>query len=259
MASTTNYLVTGAARGIGRGLVASLATRPDTIVVATVRDTAAENARSLAALPTHASSRIVVLKLDSSNPKAAAADGAKVVADLVAQGINHLDVVVANAGIAKAAGPAVQVSADDVLEHLYVNTLGPLLLFQAVWPDLLSKSAKPIFVGVSTGLASIGAMYPMPFTAYPRRLVAVYITQTLPPYATSIFRLNDTSVASHVPKYFCEAAGVSHGDVRFLQRPKSTLDDGTGTAILREDLATQSRFRLDVDPNPPRRHHLHQM
>lgn len=39
-------------------------------------------------------------------------------------------------------------------DHFTVNSVAPLLLFQATWP-LLQKSANPKFVGISSGAGSL--------------------------------------------------------------------------------------------------------
>lgn len=52
-------------------------------------------------------------------------------------------------------------------DHLEVNAVAPLVLFQQTLP-LLRKSSKPIFVGISTPGASIGDMdhIPIQITGY---------------------------------------------------------------------------------------------
>lgn len=62
-----------------------------------------------------------------------------------------------SSGISNHYGPASEAPIKTVEEHLAVNTVAPLALFQATWP-LLQKSSKPIFVGISTGLATITDM-----------------------------------------------------------------------------------------------------
>lgn len=162
--STTNYLVTGGNRGIGFGLVSALLKRPQTIVVATVRNISQEIEETLHTLPTGQGSRIIIAKLDSFNDS----DAKQVVERLhKEENVNKLDVVIANSAISKSYSPALSTSISEVREHFEVNAVAPLLLFQAVW-SLLENSDAPKFVVISSGVASIGEMgeWPIAATAY---------------------------------------------------------------------------------------------
>jgi norsolorinic acid ketoreductase len=53
-----------------------------------------------------------------------------------------------------------------MLEHYKINTIGPLLLFQATLP-LLNAATKPKFVIMSSGAASIPIMDQLPFDTTP--------------------------------------------------------------------------------------------
>ena len=48
---------------------------------------------------------------------------------------------------------------DQFKDHYEVNTLGPVVLFQAAH-DLLLKSPRPTFVIISSFISSIGGYYP---------------------------------------------------------------------------------------------------
>lgn len=70
-------------------------------------------------------------------------------------GIDHLDIVVANAGIAKSYQLVKDVRRADIQEHLDVNAFGVVFLYQAT-RDLLQKSTKkPVFVTISSGAGSL--------------------------------------------------------------------------------------------------------
>ncbi|KAJ9626240.1 hypothetical protein H2203_003872 [Taxawa tesnikishii (nom. ined.)] len=170
--SPTIYLVTGANRGLGRGLTAALLQRPNTAVIAAVRDPTHTSATSLDSLPAASGSKAIVIKIDSASET----DPSTAMAELQsAHSISHLDVVIANAGISSYYGPLVSTPVAEFVDHWRVNTLGPVLLFQAAWP-LLEKSAAPQFVVVSTGVASIGDMAslpPIPASAYASSKAAV--------------------------------------------------------------------------------------
>lgn len=91
MSTNTVYLITGANRGIGKGLVAALLVRPSTTIIAAVRDTESSTSKSLSSLPTGQGSKIVLAKIDSSDHTTPA----KAIEGL--QGIDKIDVVIANA------------------------------------------------------------------------------------------------------------------------------------------------------------------
>lgn len=67
---------------------------------------------------------------------------------------DHLDVVIANAGIAYNWELLEKVDPEVVREHLTVNTLGSIILFQAVLP-LLRKAKRSKFIPITTDLAAI--------------------------------------------------------------------------------------------------------
>ncbi|KAJ0422843.1 hypothetical protein BJY00DRAFT_300088 [Aspergillus carlsbadensis] len=147
-------LVTGASRGIGKGLVTHYLAQPSTTLIATVRDTTSPNAKDLESLPRGAGSRIIVVALKSDSPTSSD----EAATSLQTQhGITHIDIVIANAGICDHWGPMSEAADADVLSHFEVNALGPLRLFRAVAP-LLKEAATPKFIYISTLLASIGGI-----------------------------------------------------------------------------------------------------
>ncbi|KAI8808558.1 hypothetical protein BJ742DRAFT_807822 [Cladochytrium replicatum] len=176
--SSLVYLITGANRGIGLGLAEALLNRPKTTVIAAVRDPAKPSA--LSTLQPTSGSRLITVKIESTSET----DPFNAVEELTSRhGITHIDVVIANAGICNNEGPISKVSVKTMRDHWEVNALGPMLLFQATWP-LLQKSneAHPKFVGISTGLASVGATDALsyPGTAYSSSKVALnYIVRKI--------------------------------------------------------------------------------
>ena len=154
MSSTTTYLITGANRGIGKGLASALLLRPSTTVIVLVRDPNHPTSQSLNSLPKGQNSRLLVEKYD------AAVDGsaARAIKSLVSShSITSLDVVVANSGILNSHGPSTSATPAELIEHLTVNAIAPLTLFGATQP-LLSKSKNPKFFTISSAVGSNGQL-----------------------------------------------------------------------------------------------------
>ncbi|KAI4608132.1 putative secondary metabolism biosynthetic enzyme [Alternaria metachromatica] len=160
MAGTT-YLITGAARGLGKAMVETYLARPNNTVIAVARTTS--SAESLKSLPAGKDSKLIVIAYDSRD-----AEGPKkAIEELKSQGITTIDTVIANAGVSSDYAPVASVSLDVLKSHVEVNAYGPLLLFQAVLP-LLLKSSNPKFAALGTPIASITGMEsrPFPMAAY---------------------------------------------------------------------------------------------
>jgi NAD(P)-dependent dehydrogenase (short-subunit alcohol dehydrogenase family) len=73
----------------------------------------------------------------------------------------RLDVVIANAAIGLLAGSVLETSPQAMAEHFAVNTIGPLVLFQATYPLLKASSDAPKFIPISSVGGSITYCAPM--------------------------------------------------------------------------------------------------
>lgn len=156
MTADQTILITGANRGIGKGLVSTFLQRPYTTVIAAVREPSNASSGGLVDLPKVTSSRLVIIKLDAADESAAYAAIDTLRTD---QGIDSLDMVIANAAINHSGKPVIQNSIHSVQEHLAVNAIGPLVLFQATAPLLRSnKSSRPRFIAISSITGSISGM-----------------------------------------------------------------------------------------------------
>ncbi|KAJ6482969.1 hypothetical protein C8R47DRAFT_579826 [Mycena vitilis] len=141
------YLISGANRGIGYGLAAALAARPDTIIFAGARDPSSQALVDLAAKYPN----LHAVKLTSGGK----ADNDAAIAQIEATA-GQLDVVVANAGIANHFGPVADTPLAAFRNHYEVNTLGPVVLFQAAHTLLLaSPTGAPTFAVISSSMGSI--------------------------------------------------------------------------------------------------------
>ncbi|KAM0803849.1 hypothetical protein BDR22DRAFT_960464 [Usnea florida] len=125
MPPPTIYLITGANRVF-------------TTVIAGVRDPSLPSVKDLDTLPKGSSSNLIIVKIDSISETDAAAAVETFQSE---HSISSIDTVIANAGIAKtqAYGLVAGVKIHDVKEHVDVNAIGPLVLFQATLP-LLQKA-----------------------------------------------------------------------------------------------------------------------
>jgi norsolorinic acid ketoreductase len=115
-------------------------------------------------LPHGKDSKVILVKIDSAHEN----DAIEAVKVLKSEcKITKLDVVIANAGISNYFGKATVTPAEEMLSHFKINTVAPLLLFQATVP-LLNAAATPKFITISSGAGSISNMGNLPVanTAY---------------------------------------------------------------------------------------------
>jgi NAD(P)-dependent dehydrogenase (short-subunit alcohol dehydrogenase family) len=107
--------------------------------------------------------KVKVVKLtsgDEINNKAAVAEIKRVA--------GRLDVVIANAAIGVPTGPVLETPVQAMTEHFAVNTIGPLVLFQATYPLLMASSDAPKFIPITSvaGSVTVGAPMGVPLLAY---------------------------------------------------------------------------------------------
>jgi len=161
--SGLTYLITGANRGIGKGLLSTLVLRPSTTIIAAVRDVT-KGTSELSSVPVGKGSKIIIVKVDSTSDT----DGLAAAEELKYKyQISHIDVIISCAGLMTAIAPTLQTPAKDVRAQLEVNAIGPLLLIQAFFP-LLEKAKEPRFLVLSSSIGSLGDMesLPVPFFGY---------------------------------------------------------------------------------------------
>jgi len=169
--SSTIVLITGASRGLGRGIATTYLSRPDHIVIAATRNPSDGPSKSLADLPKGKGSKLIVVKIDSENES----DPAAAVKEIQAQGIDHLDIVIANAGIAFVFPTVAEAKLADLAEYMRVNFFAVVLLYQATVP-LLRKSANPKWMTMGTSAGHLGDQPPVPNAVYGPSKAAVHWT-----------------------------------------------------------------------------------
>ncbi|RWA09889.1 hypothetical protein EKO27_g5204 [Xylaria grammica] len=149
-------LISGVSKGIGKGFAQAYLSRPNHIVIGTIRESAASTpeVQELKSFPTADGSRLLLVQIESTSPTDAAAALQTVQDD----GIDHLDIVIANAGGSPIpTTPLESVGFQEMTTTYQVNAVGPLMLFQACRP-LLRKSQAPKWASISTGGSSIALM-----------------------------------------------------------------------------------------------------
>ncbi|EIN06082.1 NAD(P)-binding protein [Punctularia strigosozonata HHB-11173 SS5] len=158
------YLVSGANRGIGFGLVKALSARENTVVFAGARNP--DDAKDLQKLAAERPGKLYIVKLVSSDLK-----GNEEAISFVKEKAGRLDVVIANAGVNLSVGPAYQSSEEDLRKTFDVNVVGTFVLFKAALPLLQasksSGSAPPKFVAVSSQAGGIDFGASLPFQSTP--------------------------------------------------------------------------------------------
>ncbi|KIA75631.1 ketoreductase [Aspergillus ustus] len=157
-ARKTTYLVTGASRGLGKGLVATFLLRPGSTVIAGVRNPTTQRG-PLDELPVAEDSSLIVVKLDCAS-KTDALDAVRTLQ--TEHGIAHLDVVIANAAIAANYGPASTMPLEYLEEHMQVNAYAVLLLFQATRVLLQAAVEKTSSISTSSPSQDGGKQQPSP-------------------------------------------------------------------------------------------------
>lgn len=144
----TIVLITGTNRGIGKGLLELYLAKPNHTVIAANRDPNHATSKALADLPKAEDSSLLLIKIDATVPS----DPAEAVKQLSSHGIDHIDILIANAGIAYIYPKVSEVKVEDMQKHIVPNTYGFIWLYQATLP-LLKKSKNPTWVTMGSSAA----------------------------------------------------------------------------------------------------------
>ncbi|MCJ1380259.1 hypothetical protein MMC17_003362 [Xylographa soralifera] len=163
---------------LSKALLTSFLSRHSTAVIAGVRDPSNTSSKALHELPVGHGSKVIVVQIGSSSET----DAATAIKELQSvHNVKRFDVVIANDGAADYYKCVADLSVAEVQEHIAVNSIGPFLLFQAVYP-LLKESAKAKFVVLESPADSIGGMESRPFPYFTygaSKVVAHYLTRKI--------------------------------------------------------------------------------
>ncbi|KAE8318508.1 NAD(P)-binding protein [Aspergillus transmontanensis] len=149
----TVVLITGANRGIGKGLLELYLTKPNHTVIAANRNPDHPTSKALADLPTAEGTTLRVIKIDATS----AIDSVNAAKELTSQGIDHIDILIANAGIALSWPKVSEVTIEEIQKHVDTNAYGFIRLYQA-FLSLLKASHDPKLVTIGSSSAFLTVM-----------------------------------------------------------------------------------------------------
>lgn len=145
MASPTVVLITGTTRGVGEAILKLYLSKPNHVIISANRDPSNTASQALLSLPAADGTKHIITKIDCDVP----ADPANAVKDLASRGIDHVDIVIANAGIALLWTSVAEVKTEDIQKHINTNVYGFIHLYQAFRP-LLKGSTSPVWVTIGS-------------------------------------------------------------------------------------------------------------
>lgn len=155
----TVVMITGANRGIGKGLLELYLAKPNHQVIAANRHPEHDTSKALLQLPRAEGTSILIIKVDATS----ATDPTDAVKRLAtSHGIQHLDILIANAGISYIWPKVSEVKVEDMQKHMLPNVYGFVWLYQAFLP-LLKKSErvgpKWVTIGSSAGSLEVSSVF----------------------------------------------------------------------------------------------------
>ena len=239
MASNTVYAISGANRGIGLGLVQAYLIRPSTTVVATVRSKIAAESllASVDKLDLSSESLLHVVQLDLS--KEATPESVRERFLAATQNIDHVDALICSAGHVPPMVPTISVTAEQLEESFQVNSIAPLVLFQALWP-LMDRGAgpnstSPKFIVLSSSIGSMGGMEPFPGGAYgPSKAAVNFIAKSLHMQIPTLI-----SVALHPGWVQTDMGNLVAKEWNHAAGPPDTVEDSVHGILTVVDNATR--------------------
>ncbi|KAJ5527600.1 hypothetical protein N7513_011759 [Penicillium frequentans] len=174
----TIVLITGANRGIGKGILELYLKKPNHTVIAATRDPGHPTSQALADLHRADGTELHIVKIEATS----ATDPADAVKELSDKGISHIDTLIANAGMCALWPRVSEVKVEDIQHHVDVNIYGFIYLYQA-FRALLREAKEPkwVTIGSSAGFLTIDSNFiPLRNAAYaPTKLVQHWYTKAI--------------------------------------------------------------------------------
>lgn len=154
--SDTTVFISGATRGLGRGLLQRFLALNNVTVIAANRNVDHPSSQALADLPKGKESKLIIVKVDANVEQ----DAARAVKELQQKhGIEHLDIVIANAGVSYVWPTVADAKLDDIRAHFAPNVFGVIDLYQATRPLLQKSSKEPIFAPIGSTAGCIAYVF----------------------------------------------------------------------------------------------------
>jgi norsolorinic acid ketoreductase len=149
---STIVFISGANRGLGRGLLQRFLALDDHTIIAGNRNPEHHSSRALVDLPKGKGSKLIIVKLDATLDQ----DAPNAVEELHRNhGIDHLDIVIANAGVSFAWPTVADANLDDVRAHMGPNVYGGISLYQATRQLMKNSPREPIFAAMGSAAGCI--------------------------------------------------------------------------------------------------------
>lgn len=148
--SQTVVLITGANRGIGKSILELYLQKPNHTVIAATRDPNHATSQALINLPKAEGTDLLIIKIDATSPT----DPTSALDELSAKGIDHVDILIANAGISLSWPRVSELKIPDLQEHMDVNVYGLIYLYQA-FRGLLKQAKEPKWISIGSSAACL--------------------------------------------------------------------------------------------------------
>ncbi|KAL4783256.1 hypothetical protein BJX76DRAFT_330156 [Aspergillus varians] len=155
MAASTVVFISGVSQGIGRGLAEAYLSRPNHTVIGSVRDRISPSATELKSALPATGSKLLLVEIESTS----VTDPQRALTEIQAAGIEHVDIVIANAGGAPVVSSLEVVETKELVTTFQTNAVAPLLLFQTL-RELLKRSENPKWASISSEAGSVGGVGP---------------------------------------------------------------------------------------------------
>lgn len=147
------FLITGTRRGIGLEYVRQLSVSEDNTIVAVVRDLNGDLETLQAIIKNPGTkARILLVQCDTSNPESIAALPSQLPSDL------RINTLIQNSAILRESSrveTGLTVKPESLIDHFTTNTVGPLLVAQALAPVLAPGA---VVANVTSGLGSMALL-----------------------------------------------------------------------------------------------------